>query len=304
MSLLPNTAPNSAFWQKMQLDYVNLTELIDFEFPSGVVFHWTTTNGHVTYTLSGAPTTYVPFPGMTPGGLKSTNNLAVAAVNFVMQNTGSNIADLLLNDFQNALVKVGRVFVDTPNLGRMEVYQGQVGDYTYNRNQITGQARNVWKSLNIVWPYYSFQDTCRWRFGSKGCGYNTSSVTIAISSVNVGSSTTLAILVASGMISASYSNDRFDWGRVTALTGANSGVVRTCRVQTGDLLIMGNAFPYSVDSLTTLSIFPGCQKQLIANCRSQYNNEQNFLGWPWITLQPLPQFIVGQHGGVANAPKG
>jgi hypothetical protein len=32
----------------------------------------------------------------------------------------------------------------------------------------------------------------------------------------------------------------------------------------------------------TLSIHPGCKKRLLEDCKSLYNNDKNFLGFPWI----------------------
>ncbi len=287
----PQVAPNSAFWLAMQGDAVSLTEIIDFELPGGVKFHWTMTNQPITYTLSSAPTTYIPFPGMTPGGLEETNNLQVAAANFLMQNTGSIIANMLQNDFAQAVVKVGRIFTSTPDLGRMEIFNGQIGDFTYNRIELTGQARNIWKSLQINWPYYTYKDTCSWRFGSQGCGFNTASVTLAVASVNVGSSTTQDILLPAGTLAA-YANGRFDFGRLTVTAGVNSGMARTIRTQSSDLISLATPLPFSDFTGIQVSIFPGCRKRLIEDCKSLYNNDQNFLGWPWIILNALPRFKV------------
>lgn len=287
----PTVAPNSAFFTRLQADAVDLIELIDFELPGGTSFRWTTANRPLTYTLSGAATSYIPFPGLTPGGVHESNNLQVAAANFVMQNSGSPLVGLIENDFGTAKIKVGRVFASTPDLGRMEVYFGQVGDFTYNRTQITGQARNIWKSLSIQWPYYSYQDTCGWRFGSQGCGFNTASITMAVNSVNVGSSTVSALLMPTGTLS-SYTAGRFDFGRLTVTAGVNSGMVRTIRVHTGDLLTLASPLPFSDFTGITLSIYPGCRKRLIDDCKSLYNNDTNFLGWPWIILSALPRFKV------------
>jgi uncharacterized phage protein (TIGR02218 family) len=292
MSVYPQVSPNSAYFTRLQGDTVDLTELIDFELPGGTSFRWTTSNHEITYTLSGVLTNYKTFPGMTPGGLQQSNNMQVAAVNFIMQNTGSAIRDLLLNDFAQARIKVGRVFISTPDLGRMEVYNGQVGDFTYNRTQVTGQARNIWKSLNIQWPYYTYMNNCVWRFGSVGCGMNTTSLTVAITSVNVGSSTQLAILCASGMITRSYANDRFDFGRLTVTAGVNSGIVRTIRQHSGDLITLANALPFPDFTGIQLAVFPGCRKRVLEDCKSLYNNDKNFMGFPWITLTPLPRFRV------------
>lgn len=277
---------SSAFWLRLQGDEVPLTELIDLELPGGTAHRFTTTNHPVTYTLSGAPTVYVPFPGSTPTGVEESSDLGVSIIDFMMVNTFADVQQLIASDdFRTAIVKIGRVFVDTPDLGRMEYFQGAMGDFVHDRLTVRGQVRNQWKSLNVQWPYYTYQDRCNWRFGSPGCGVDTSSITVNMNSINVGSSTQVALLIASGYITQSYGNGRFDFGRLTVLTGTNSGHVRTIRSHSGDLLGLSHPLPNSDLTGTTVSIYPGCRKALIADCKSLYNNDRNFFGHPWIPIQ-------------------
>jgi hypothetical protein len=35
----------------------------------------------------------------------------------------------------------------------------------------------------------------------------------------------------------------------------------------------------------TLAIYPGCRKRLTEDCKSTYNNAENFMGFPWIPIQ-------------------
>lgn len=279
------TLPNTAYYLRLQQDAVDLVEVVDLALPGGVMIHWTTCNQPITYTLSGAPTQYLPFPGAVPTGIEESSDLGVNVIDFVTVNTGEIKRMLDSEDFALAGVKIGRVFASTPDLGRAEIYNGQMGDFSYNRNSVKGQARNAWKSLNVNWPYYTYREKCVWRFGSTGCGFNTSSITRAINSINVGSSTNINLLIASGYLTQSYSNGRFDFGRATITGGANSGHMRTVRVHTGDMLMLSHPLPNSDLTGLTLSIYPGCNKRLIEDCRSLYSNDKNFLGFPWIVIQ-------------------
>lgn len=281
------TTPNSAFFTKMQGDGFGMALLIDLE-TNNVAFHWTDADDKVKYTLSGDLTEYNPFPGQTLNGLKQSSDMQVSVIDFIMANTGSILSGLLDGyELDFATLKIGRCFIDTPDLGRMEIFQGKLGDYTYDRNALSGQVRNRWNSANISWPYYNYQDKCAWRFGSTGCGYNTSSITLTFSAGNivVGSTTQLTILLASGTLTQSYSAGRFDFGRLTVTDGPNSGSIRTIRAHTGDQL--GLSYNLPVNSFTTFgfSIFPGCKKRRIDDCRSLYNNDGSFLAWPWIPIQ-------------------
>ena len=280
------TAATSLYYGKLESEGVQLCELIDITLPGGTTYHWTTANGEITYTLSGSATKYSPFVGATPSGIEESNDLGINIIDFVTVNTTGALQDMLTSDdFRMASLKVGRIFTDTPDLGRMEIYAGQVGDFTYNRMQIKGEARNAWKSINVQWPYYTYRDKCAWRFGGTGCGFNAASVTVALNSIDVASSTRLNILVASGYITQSYSNTRFDFGRLNVTAGANSGHLRTIRAHTGDLLQLSHPLPSSDLTGMQVSIFPGCRKRLLDDCHSLYNNTQNFFGFPWIPVQ-------------------
>lgn len=275
-------ATNSAFFTRLQGDALNITEIIDLELPNGYGFHWTSANQRLWYTLSGDLTEYIPFPG-TGTGADEDMSLGVSVVNFVLANSGSVLQNALLaTDFSLASLKLGYIFTDTPDLGRMDFYIGKMGDFTYNRLEITGQARNIWKSLNVQWPYYAYNNKCAWRFGSAGCGFNTASITLNINTISVNSSTSQIILLNSGTLSNSYLPGRFNFGRATITGGTNSGEVRAIQAQTGDMLQLIPPLPNGNLAGLTLAIFPGCQKRLLEDCHSLYNNDKNYMGWPWI----------------------
>lgn len=280
-------AVNSAFQAKLQQDASQIAELIDLE-TATASFRWTTSNLPIFATLSGTVHQYDPFPGGNAQGIEESSDLGVAVIDFIMANTGDLFSKLMVGgDFSLSSMSISRVFVDTPDLDRMYIYVGQIGDYTYDRVKIHGQARNVWGSLAPRFPYYVFADTCQWRFGSQGCGFDTSTITLHVgtSHIEVGSSTTLTIKLTSGTLSASFDTGRFDYGRVTITGGVNSGQVRTIRQQIGDYVGLSHALSLNNFVGLQLDIFPGCRKRLTEDCTSLYNNPENFLGFPWIPVQ-------------------
>lgn len=280
-------SPNSAFFTRMQSDEIDLVEIIDLELPGGGGnFHFTTCNQPITYVLSGTATTYDPFAGGTPTGVQQDNALGVSVIDFVMQNTISNVSDMVDNsDFTQARLKIGRIFIGTPGLGRMEIYNGQVGDFAFDRIQLKGQARNLWKSLNVQWPYYLFQDTCGWRFGSAGCGINASSFDVAVNTINVTSSTTIDLYFPTGTLTSSFTTNRFDFGRLAVTGGVNSGAVRTIRSHSGDHLSLSYDLPSADVTSISFVIRPGCRKRIVQDCHSIYNNAKNALAFWTIPLQ-------------------
>lgn len=273
----------SAFFTRMQGDNLHLAEVVDLEFTqNSLSYHWTTANHEFTKTLSGVATIYHPLPGVG-GNIEDNLALGVAVMQFTLANSDPYIqGQLLSQDFALAGIKAGWVFTDTPDCGRLDFYIGKIGDFSFNRLELQGQARNIWKSLNVQWPYYTFQEKCVWRFGSPGCGFHTASITIAINTINVASSTTLDLLLNSGTLTASFANGWFDYGRLTITGGVNSGTIRTIRNHSGDVLGLSHVLPKNDLTGCKISIYPGCKKRLKEDCTSRWNNASAFFGWPWM----------------------
>jgi uncharacterized phage protein (TIGR02218 family) len=267
---------NSAFWQRLQGKNINIAELIELTTTFGT-FRWTTANAP----LVSSGHTFDPFPGAASRGAEESTDLGIGNMDFVVANSGPINTQLMANQLDFASVIVSRVFVDTPDLGRLYVFRGNLADLSYTRQVITGQARNIFNGVTGRFPYHTYQDTCVWRFGSAGCGINTSSYTVSTSIVP-SSSTPLTLLASSGGISGRYESGRLDRGRLTVLTGPNSGQVRTVRANSGDFIVLSHPLPYSVTSGFAFEVFPGCRKRIIDDCTSLYNNQTRALAFPWI----------------------
>ena len=284
---LLNLANGSAFYAKMQEPGQQFVALIDLVTPNNS-YHWTTFNHHITASWSGDQTEYVPLPGDLTRGIQEDSDMSVGVVNFLLANTGDILQKMLeSDDISHATISIERVFADTPDLGRMPYYEGNIGNYSYNRQSIRGQARNKWGGLAQQFPYYTLKDTCTWRFGSPGCGVIIASVQVSVpvDSVDIASCTTINILLGSGTLQQSYTNGRLDFGRFTVTDGVNSGFDRTIRSHTGDLLRLSHALPVNSFAAIAFDIHPGCRKRLLEDCHSLYDNSSAFLGWPWTPIQ-------------------
>ena len=265
---------NSAFWLGLQQDAVNLTELIDLTTTLGV-YHWTTSNVPL---VVGADE-YLPFPGQSADGAEESTDLGIGTISFSMVNTG-NIRELLnANGLDNAPVAISRVFTNSPDLGRLYLFRGKLGDLAYDRMAVSGQARNIFNGVAGRFPYYTYQDTCVWRFGSPGCKVEVDAYTIT-GALSVASSSPIVLVAAGGTLPSSAG--WFDRGRVTITSGTNSGQVRTVRSHVGDSLILSHALPFVISSGTNFSLWPGCRKRLDEDCIAKYGNQANFFGFKWI----------------------
>ena len=284
---------NTAFMARLQQEDVgNYVEVIALE-GRGFKRYYTTCNQGIYATLSGQLVEYEPLPGQASGTIQSATDLTVATMEFLLASSGAASLLTLINANQMdaADITIERLFTDTPDLGRMPVYRGKLGDIQWNRDAVKAQGRNVWDSFDTMWPYHTYQDGCAWRFGSAGCGFNTASVTVTIpaSTIVVGSSSRIGVFTTS---LGAQPDDYWTFGRVTWTVGANSGQVRAIRDHVGNAIQLSHALPFQPRSGDEFTIYPGCRKRRIADCTSKYNNAQNFSGF-WTT--PIPEEInVGE----------
>jgi len=270
---------SSAFWLALQQEGIQLTELLEFT-TALQVFRWTVANK----VMVSSGFEWYPFPGRNVNGIEESNDLGVNVTDFVMANTGTVLpAVLVSNNFDHASLIVRRVLVNSPDLGNVTIYRGRMGDFAYNRDAITGQLRNRWNSADVQWPYYTYMDTCVWRFGGVGCGVDASSFTVR--SLQLLSSTEFRTLTTTAGSLSAYSNGHFDRGRVTFKTGQNSGQLRSILVHSGSTLALFHRLPYAVSSGDIIEIFPGCRKRIITDCLSKFNNTGRALAFPWIPKQ-------------------
>lgn len=269
---------SSAFFTALQQDGIQICELIELD-TATKAYRWTTANDTIVSSLQD----YRPFPGKTGGGIEESTDLGIATIDFVLSNSGGAFDDLLnSSELDMADVVIRRVLTNTPDLDSMEIYRGKLGDYSFDRNNVKGQARNIFNGIGIDWPYYTYMDQCVWRFGSTGCAFDTSSITVA-DDLESSTANKLSVTVASAQLTNSaYAENFFSRGRITFTSGANSGQIRTIRTQSGDVIDLSHQIPFDVSSGDTFSIFPGCRKRLVEDCASKYDNTSNFLGFPWI----------------------
>jgi hypothetical protein len=156
-------------------------------------------------------TRYIPFPGKPGGGVQEDISLGVSVIDFTIANSGSELqGNLLSSDFALAFVQVGRVFTGTPDLGRLEMYDGKIGDFQYDRLELTGQAKPLEEfKRQLAVLHLPGQMRVALRFA--GCGFNLNSVTIALEH-QVGSSTTIDFCSRWHAL-GSFASGRFDFGR-------------------------------------------------------------------------------------------
>lgn len=271
---------NATFLAALQSDTPLICEIITLGTVQGD-YHWTTANQPVV----SSGTTYDPLPGGSSSGLEDNLSLVIGNINFTIANTGDLQGIIPANGLDASSLYIRRVLTNSPDLDALPLFRGNMGDFAYTRAAISGTARTMMQKAKPQWPTYTYMDTCVWRFGSTGCGYNVTSSTVNSLGVNVGSSTAIALIAGSGSLVGSYAPGQLERGRVTVITGPNSGQVRSVRISSGDYIGLSHSLPYAPQSGDAFSIYPGCRKRFLDDCTSKYNNAHRFLGFPWMPRQ-------------------
>ena len=270
---------SSAFWAACQEPAVQLTNFIDLVAPNST-YRWVTSNQEI----PNSGNTYEPFPGANVSGVADASDLSISVIDFVVSNSGSFFDALTENNaLDRASVTIRRGLVNSPDLGMVTIFVGDIGEYSYNRMTVTGRVRNQFDGADIKFPPFTYMNTCSWRFGSVGCAFDTTSVTIT-SSMGGPSSGNLGVTIYSADLALLPDRDVV-FGRFTFTSGVSSGAVRTIREQNGEELFFSHPVAFAPSSGDSYTLFPGCKKRLVEDCISRYNNSSNWLGFPWIIKQ-------------------
>lgn len=196
-----------------------------------------------------------------------------------------------------AVIEVDRCFVDNragapqapaflSPLGVVNIFTGRVAEVDFGRSNAVISINSHLELLNVAIPRNVFQAGCRWRVFDPGCTLNRASF---------GTNGTIASGAASNVISvtlggAVLGSKTLALGTLQMTSGKNSGFQRLVRSWTAGspaTLNLISPFPYPVATSDTLTVFPGCDRQI--NTCGLFDNVQNFGGEPFI---PVPETVT------------
>ena len=96
----------------------------------------------------------------------------------------------------------------------------------------------------------------------------------------------------------------YDQGQITWTTGANTSLSMELKTYTTgtDTIICYIPMPFDISPGDTLTVYPGCKKRAITDCKDKYNNIVNFRGEPYVPGQDeIVQRAESGDGGGATA---
>lgn len=235
--------------------------------------------------------TYSPVGGFSVAAReKSLREPANTVLTGALRSGLIEYADLLAGRYRQAVIEEFTVDWRYPWAGNFYTTVFVVESASFNGEQV--EVRVAGKSIRLrssVGDFYSRQ--CRWRVFDDDCGVNPAGFVVSGEVVSVVEdrrifTTDLATGNADG-----YYND----GKLTWTSGANSGGFSEVKVYelTDGRLELHSKTPRVVTAGDAFSLLPGCDRLFDSDCKSKYENQVRFGGFPYIigtdSLMSMPE---------------
>jgi hypothetical protein len=215
--------------------------------------------------------------------------LQVDEMDFTIFDIGSNLINThtlyescVNGYFDNAQIKVQRLMncygtYTTDYL--IWMFEGNVSQANPSRYEIKLKVKSELEKLNLPTPRNLYQPTCVNTLFDTNCGLSSGTY---LKTGTMGTVTSSTVFQAT--LSTTPTANYYDLGYITCTSGANNGVKRSIKTQTGTTTVTLTLFyplPYTPTAADTFSILPGCDKVYTSGC-TKYSNTAKFRGFDYI----------------------
>lgn len=276
---------------RIQQEATSLCRLWTITLTDNTVYRYTDTASNVLYSGD----VYEFNPGVTVSAIETSlgGGASNGTIEIAFAVAGIEEAAARRGAIDDAQVTVLEVDFLLPTAGAIPLFSGKVTsiyftDLGYARLDVKGSAFDLNKRF-----MKRYSETCRNVFGDSNCGVDLEALGVAVTVDAVASSNqafnTRSLAQAAGF---------FDYGTVRFETGANAGLVMEVLAHTREVdpvndpaewarvgLALG--LPRVIAVGDTLTVFPGCNKTVKADCLDRYDNVRNFRGEPFVPVGPI-----------------
>jgi len=215
--------------------------------------------------------------------------LQVDEMDFTIFDIGSNLINThtlyescVNGYFDNAQIKVQRLMncygtYTTDYL--IWMFEGNVSQANPSRYEIKLKVKSELEKLNLPTPRNLYQPTCVNTLFDTNCGLSSGTY---LKTGTIGTVTSSTVFQAT--LSTTPTANYYDLGYITCTSGANNGVKRSIKTQTGTTTVTLTLFyplPYTPTAADTFTILPGCDKVYASGC-TKYSNTAKFRGFDYI----------------------
>jgi uncharacterized phage protein (TIGR02218 family) len=226
--------------------------------------------------------TYKASLGMDASAIETSATLAVDNLEArgFLATLGITEASIASGVWDYADVRVYRVNWNDLAQGDEKLLRGWIGNISIARPQVTAEVRSLAQKLqNRIGEYVT--ESCKADLFDARCKVVATEGAWKFSGVAVST-----IVAAQRQFTASALTQAaafFTAGKVVWQTGANAGLQMEIKAHaTGGDLLLQEPMPYAIAVADTFTVYAGCTKRYVEDCRTKFVNTDNFRGFPFV----------------------
>ena len=241
----------------------------------GTNYYYTDHDDPIVYSTN----TYTPIASGSPSNYRQGSNLNPSNMDLDMSFGPSSGRDVELRAglFDYAEVWTFRINWADVSMGIVKLAYGRLGEVEIRDNQARIELRSLTQLLavNIGRIYIP---ECDATLGDSRCKVAMAGYTKA---GTVGAVTSNKVFVIGGA-AAGQVVDYYNYGKITFLTGLNTGITMQIEDYTvANVITLLEPMPYTVANGDTATLYAGCDRRF-ATCKTRFSNKDNFRGFPHI----------------------
>jgi len=241
----------------------------------GTNYYYTDHDDPIVYSTN----TYTPIASGSPSNYRQGSNLNPSNMDLDMSFGPSSGRDVELRAglFDYAEVWTFRINWADVSMGIVKLAYGRLGEVEIRDNQARIELRSLTQLLAVnIGRIYTPE--CDATFGDARCAVAMAGYTKA---GTVGAVTSRKVFVIGGA-AAGQVVDYYNYGKITFLTGLNTGITMQIEDYTvANVITLLEPMPYTVVNGDTATLYAGCDRRF-ATCKTRFSNKDNFRGFPHI----------------------
>jgi len=217
---------------------------------------------------------YLASSGYTPTAVATSGKLDVDNLDIegLLSSDLITDGDLIAGLWDFAEIEIFQINYNDLTMGSMQLRKGWLGEVNARKSVFTAELRGMTQKLQQTIGRI-FTPSCDATLGDTRCKKDLTTFTF--------SGTVQTVTSQRQFLDASLVNADayFDYGLVQWLTGTNAGLTMEVKTYTVGNVLMQLPMAYAIEVGDTYNIIAGCNKILLGDCKTKFNNVINFRGF-------------------------
>ncbi|MFC7048913.1 DUF2163 domain-containing protein [Emcibacter nanhaiensis] len=219
---------------------------------------------------------FVPTSGFIPTDISSSNafNVDNLDITAILSHNSISEQDILAGRYDHARVEIFRVNWAAPDMGRIDMRSGWLGEISLADTDFTVEIRGLMQRLQqTVGQQYSPE--CRAILGSATCHAD------LLKHSRVGRVSAVTGTAAFAADDITEPDGWFDYGLLWWISGRNAGLKVEIKTYSSGAFALCEVMPNPIEAGDRFKAQAGCDKRTVT-CRDKFDNFRNFRGEPMV----------------------